>query len=147
MGDEENQERRSNLGLRAAITNARQTHEKEASRRARELFGEMGIIKAVIAAIEQGDSVATIPFPKKLQSIAPTDLYSGEITWANVIKRFCSLVEAEDVQATANLQPGRGGCCNSPSRDFGQGPPQRCKGGHSLKAHNENTFHDVSLKF
>jgi hypothetical protein len=111
MGGDDFQKRGSGLGLRDAISNKRQEHEEAASERARELFDEMGVIKAVTAAIEQGKSEVNIQFSPKLQLTAPTDLYLGEITWGDVIERLCSLVRAEEVEITTEYMARRGGCC------------------------------------
>ena len=112
MGGDDFQKDGSELNLRAAIAEARQTNDDAASARARKLFDEMGIIEAVTATIQQGNSEVDIPFPDEIQAIQVESKYSGEISWSDVIERFSSLVMAEDVQIDVHTMLH--GCCENP---------------------------------
>ena len=114
MGGDDFQKDGSELNLRAAIAEARQTNDDAASARARKLFDEMGIIEAVTATIQQGNSEVDIPFPDEIQAIQVESKYSGEISWSDVIEKFSSLVMAEDVQIQVHIT--RHGCCKKPSK-------------------------------
>lgn len=112
MGGDDFQKDGSELNLRAAIAEARQTNDDAASARARKLFDEMGIIEEVTATIQQGNSEVDIPFPDEIQAIQVESKYSGEISWSDVIERFSSLVMAEDVQIDVHTMLH--GCCENP---------------------------------
>ena len=102
-----------NLGLRDAISNARQNNQKLAEERALELFKEMKIIDKVTSAINSGSSSVTISFPASVKKKRPHMLFVGEVKWSDVIDSFSSMIREEIDELQINTAGG-GGCCKEP---------------------------------
>ena len=86
------------MGLRNAISKARQSHLEAAEDRAFELFTEMSIIEKVTEAINQGRKQITIHFPEELTKKNAELHFVGELKWGLVVDRFEELLANEGVE-------------------------------------------------
>ena len=104
-----------NLGLRDAISNARQNYKNLAEERALELFKEMKIIDKATTAIEKGKSEVTVEFPSSVKEKFTDSRFKGEVTWSDVIASLVFLIKEEVENVSVNKKQV-GGCCSKPRR-------------------------------
>ena len=98
MGGDDFRKRGSGMGLRDAISKARQSHLESVEERACELFTEMRIIERVTMAISHGRKQVTIPFPEELTKKNAESSFAGELKWGLVVDRFEGLLVDEGVE-------------------------------------------------
>ena len=110
-----------NLGLRDAISNARQNNKNLAEERALELFKEMKIIDKVTTAINSGRNSVKISFPASVKKKRPHILFVGEVKWSDVIDSFSSMIR-EEIDELQIITAAGGGCCRKPDCETGYGP-------------------------
>ena len=137
---------KTNLGLRDAISNARQNNQNLAEKRALELFKEMNIIDKVTSAINSGSSSVTISFPATVKKKKPDDRFVGEEHWEDVMDYFVSLFKGEVDEITIITELLAGGCCKKPWEE--SGTRTNCRNcGKRCRMHNERLYTNIRLSF